>query len=122
MNLANWYRAELARVAFLNEQFDAMTARINTTWAVQHNADGTHKSLTTDTLAVSGAETIGGSLTVTGAFGCNGKTAQAGVTAGAAPAAYVTGAFGLDSDANMHAFYDLVIAMRAALLANGILK
>lgn len=40
----------------------------------------------------------------------------------AAPAAYVTGAFGLDSDANMHAFYDLVVAMRTALVNAGIMK
>lgn len=40
----------------------------------------------------------------------------------AAPAAYVTGAFGLDSDANMHALYDLVVAMRTALVAAGIIK
>lgn len=40
----------------------------------------------------------------------------------AAPAAYATGAFGLDSDANMHALYDLVVAMRTALVAAGIIK
>ncbi len=40
----------------------------------------------------------------------------------AAPAAYVTGAFGLDSDVNMQALFDLVVAMRTALLAVGIIK
>ena len=40
----------------------------------------------------------------------------------AAPAAYVTGAFGLDSDANMQALYDLVVAMRTALVNSGIMK
>lgn len=40
----------------------------------------------------------------------------------AAPAAYVTGAFGLDSDVKMHALYDLVVAMRTALVAAGIIK
>jgi hypothetical protein len=40
----------------------------------------------------------------------------------AAPAAYATGAFGLDSDANMEAFYDLVVSMRTALVAAGIMK
>lgn len=39
-----------------------------------------------------------------------------------APAAYVTGAFGLDSDVKMHALYDLVVAMRTALVAAGIIK
>ena len=40
----------------------------------------------------------------------------------AAPAAYATGAFGLDSDAHMHALYDLVVAIRTALVAAGIIK
>jgi len=40
----------------------------------------------------------------------------------AAPAAYATGAFGLDSDANMQALYDLVVAMRTALVNVGIIK
>lgn len=40
----------------------------------------------------------------------------------AAPAAYVTGAFGLDSGANMQALYDLVVAMRTALVNSGIMK
>jgi len=40
----------------------------------------------------------------------------------AAPAAYSTGIFGLDSDANMHALYDLVVAMRTALVNTGIMK
>lgn len=39
-----------------------------------------------------------------------------------APAAYITGGFGLDSDVNMHALYDLVVAMRTALVAAGIMK
>lgn len=45
----------------------------------------------------------------------------AGVTQ-AAPAAYTTGAFGLDSDAHMQALYDLVVAMRTALVNTGIMK
>ena len=39
-----------------------------------------------------------------------------------APAAYVTGAFGLDSNANMQALYDLVVAMRTALVNSGLMK
>ena len=39
-----------------------------------------------------------------------------------APAAYATGAFGLDSDANMQALYDLVVAMRTALVNVGLMK
>ena len=39
-----------------------------------------------------------------------------------APAAYATGAFGLDSDAHMQALYDLVVAMRTALVNSGLMK
>lgn len=46
---------------------------------------------------------------------------QAGA-AQAAPAAYVTGAFGLDSNAHMQALFDLVVAMRTALVNSGIIK
>ena len=73
------------------------------------------------TISATGAVAIPGTLTVTGAFGCNGATAQTAVTIGAALAAYVTGGFGLDSNANMSALHADVVAMRAALLANGIL-
>ena len=40
----------------------------------------------------------------------------------AALAAYTTGAYGLDSDAHMTALYNLVVAIRAALVATGIIK
>jgi hypothetical protein len=40
----------------------------------------------------------------------------------AAMAAYVTGAFGLDSNVHMQALYDLVAAMRTALVNSGIMK
>ena len=40
----------------------------------------------------------------------------------AAPAAYVTGAFGLDSDANMEALDDLVVEMRTTLVNAGLMK
>jgi hypothetical protein len=39
-----------------------------------------------------------------------------------APAAYATGAYGLDSDANMQALYDLVVAMRTVLVNTGLMK
>lgn len=42
--------------------------------------------------------------------------------AGTALATYGTGAFGLDSDANMSALHALVVNMRAALIANGIMS
>lgn len=40
----------------------------------------------------------------------------------AALASYATGAFGLDSNAHMQALYDLVMAMRTALVNSGIMK
>jgi hypothetical protein len=61
-------------------------------------------------------------LTVVGAFGCNGTAAQTAYASGGALAAYVTGAFGLDTNAHMLALYNLVVAIRAALVANGILS
>ncbi len=39
-----------------------------------------------------------------------------------APAAYATGAFGLDSDAKMQALFDLVVAIRLALVNAGMIK
>lgn len=62
------------------------------------------------------------SLTVVGKFGVNGATAQASAVAGAALNAYGAGVNGLDSGANMSALHALVVAMRAALVANGIMS
>jgi len=63
-----------------------------------------------------------GQLTVVGGFGCNGAAAQAAVVSGGALAAYVTGAFGLDTGAHMQALLNQVIAIRSALVANGIMS
>lgn len=68
------------------------------------------------------AVTMSGTLAVTGAFGCNAAAAQTAFASGGALAGYVTGAFGLDSDANMSALHALVVANRAALVANGIMS
>lgn len=57
-----------------------------------------------------------------GAFGCNTKAAQTAYASGGALAAYGAGANGLDSGANMAALHALVVAMRAALVANGIMS
>jgi hypothetical protein len=68
------------------------------------------------------------SLDVTGnfrcstGFGCNGTNPQTAYASGGALAAYVTGAFGLDSDAHMSALHALVAGIRAALVANGIMS
>jgi hypothetical protein len=68
-----------------------------------------------------GGGTVSGNLTVTGTFGCNGKPAQSSYTlSGGALPGYVSGVFGLDSSANMAALHQLVVDMRAALVANGI--
>jgi len=71
---------------------------------------------------VVGSMTNLGAFKVAAGFGCNTKTAQAAYASGGALSAYSTGAYGLDSDANMTALYNLVVAMRAALVANGILS
>jgi len=73
-------------------------------------------------LVAAGNTSLGGTLAVTGGFGCNAAAAQTAYASGGALAAYTTGAFGLDSDANMTALHALVVAMRAALVANGILS
>lgn len=64
--------------------------------------------------------TLTGTATVTGAFGCNGATARTSATFGVSLAAYVTGGFGLDSDAHMLALYNKVVAIDTALKNNGI--
>ena len=78
----------------------------------------------TDILQIdrSGNLAITGAATITGGFGCNGATSQTAAASGGALAGYVTGGFGLDSDAHMHALYTLVATMRAALVANGVMS
>lgn len=63
-----------------------------------------------------------GAVTVTGAFGCNAATARTAHASGGALNAYTTGVFGLNSDANMSALHALVVAIRAALVNNGIMS
>ena len=61
---------------------------------------------------------------MTSKFAMNDVAAQS-MTSGAnqrAPAAYNTGAFGLDSDANMAILVALVVEIRATLVANGMMK
>ncbi len=63
-----------------------------------------------------------GALTIVGAFGVNGKTAQTAFASGGALAAYATGAFGFDTAAHASALYAMVVAIRAALVADGIMS
>jgi len=65
---------------------------------------------------------VDGTGTITGAFGCNAKTAQTAYASGGALNAYVTGAFGLNSDANMSALHAMVVKIRDCLVANGIMS
>jgi hypothetical protein len=63
-----------------------------------------------------------GTFKVTSAFGCNGKAAQGQYASGGALATYGAGANGFDSGANASALHALVVAIRAALVANGIMS
>jgi hypothetical protein len=65
---------------------------------------------------------VTGAIRCSTGFGCNSKTPQTAYASGGALAAYATGTFGLDSDAHMTALYNLVVAIRAALVANGIMS
>jgi hypothetical protein len=69
-----------------------------------------------------GAATFAGTLAVTGGFGCNTKAAQAAYASGGALNAYGAGANGLDSGANMSALHAMVVSIRAALVADGIMS
>jgi hypothetical protein len=79
-------------------------------------------AVSTGTQSFAGAKTFTGSVAVTGALGCNAATPQTAYASGGALAAYSTGAFGLDSDAHMQALFDMVVKIRAALVANGIMS
>lgn len=66
--------------------------------------------------------TMAGSLKAGTGFGCNGTAPQTSYSSGGALAAYSTGVYGLSSDAEMAALHALVVKMRAALVANGIMS
>lgn len=59
---------------------------------------------------------------VDGKFSCNAATPQAAAASGGALATYAAGANGLDTGAHMASLHALVVAMRAALVANGIMS
>ena len=62
------------------------------------------------------------STTLGGTFGCNGAVAQAAYASGGALAAYGAGTNGFDTAAHAQALYNLVVSIRAALVANGIMN
>lgn len=66
--------------------------------------------------------TASSTVTVAGGFGCNTKAAQTAFASGGALNAYGAGVNGLDSGANMSALHALVVNIRAALVANGIMS
>lgn len=55
-------------------------------------------------------------------FGCNGTTPQTAYASGGPLTAYAAGTNGLDTEPHMSALHALVVAMRAALVANGIMS
>jgi len=65
---------------------------------------------------------ITGSLRTSTGFGCNGTTPQTAYASGGALAAYGAGANGFDTAAHASALYAMVVSIRAALVANGIMS
>lgn len=62
------------------------------------------------------------SLTVTKGFGCNGSAPQTAVASGGTLNPYAAGTNGFDTAANAQAIHDLLVNIRAALVANGIMS
>lgn len=71
--------------------------------------------------ALSMGLTVAG-LAVVNGFGCNGKAAQTSVASGGAIGAYAAGPNGYSTGAQANAVWDQVIAIRTALVANGIMS
>jgi hypothetical protein len=61
-------------------------------------------------------------LKVTGGFSCNNVTPQSAYPSGGALAAYGAGANGFDTGAHASELHALVVKIRAALVANGIMS
>lgn len=110
---------------------ETLTLRPNgantTTGQVIIGATTASTSKTTGSLKVLGGIGIAGALfaneaTITAGFGCNSKTAQTAYASGGALATYGTGAFGFDSDAHASELHAMVVSIRAALVANGIMS
>jgi len=85
----------------------------NTGEAATGQLDAVSHSLSALTLSTAQA------ATVDGAFGCNGKAAQTAYASGGALAAYGAGTNGFDTAPHASALYAMVVAIRAALVANG---
>jgi hypothetical protein len=61
-------------------------------------------------------------VVATTGFGCNSKTAQTAYASGGALSAYATGANGFDTAAHAQEIHTLLVNIRAALVANGIMS
>lgn len=61
-------------------------------------------------------------VTATGAFGCNSQAAQTAYASGGTLNAYGAGTNGFDTAGNASALHAMVVAIRAALVANGIMS
>lgn len=65
---------------------------------------------------------VEGTGTITGGFGCNSKTAQNAYASGGALSAYSTGTYGYDTAEHAQEIHTLLVNIRAALVANGIMS
>jgi hypothetical protein len=63
-----------------------------------------------------------GALTMTGGLGVNGTSAQTAYASGGALATYGAGANGFDTAGHASALYAMVVAIRAALVADGVMS
>jgi hypothetical protein len=102
---------------------------VSNTWQMGPNITGNANAIewydgtaTRFSMAIGGAATFASTVTVTGGFGCNAATPQTAYASGGALAGYVTGAFGFDSDAHASELHGMVVKIRAALVANGIMS
>lgn len=105
---------------YANENFTSIAQ--GTRFQLSLVPNGTTGLINALTIDGSGNMQIPGSFGCTGAFGCNGESPQGPFSSGGALNSYASGANGMDTDANMHALYNLVVAIRAALVANGIMS
>lgn len=65
---------------------------------------------------------INGNLRTSTGFGCNGATPQTAYSSGGALSAYSAGTKGFDTDAHCSEVHALLVKVRAALVANGIMS
>lgn len=96
----------------------------NRVFGLSHaGSSGSFVNSGTDTIIIDRGEAIlPGTVKVGGAFGCNTKAVQTAYASGGALNAYGAGANGFDTAGNASALHALVVSIRAALVANGIMS